>query len=43
MKTKQYIQPLSEITNIQFCSFVCASPTPNPDLHLGGIEDGEMF
>lgn len=36
MKTKQYIQPSIDVTDIQFCSTICVSPTPSPDLHFGG-------
>jgi len=44
MKTKQYIQPLNEVTNIQFSSVVCVSPLPpNPDIDFGGVGDNEMF
>ena len=34
MKKNTYIQPLSEVVNIQFCSIVCSSA--DPDLTLGG-------
>ena len=44
MKTKQYIQPLNEVTNIPFSSVVCVSPLPpRPDIDLGGEGDNEMF
>ena len=43
MKTKQYIQPSIDVTDIQFCSTICVSPTPMPDLHFGGEGVGDMF
>lgn len=43
MKTKQYIQPSIEVTDIQSCSTICVSPTPTPDLHFGGTGDHEII
>ncbi len=43
MKTKQYIQPSIDVTDIQSCSTICVSPTPTPDLHLGGTGDYEII
>lgn len=44
MKKNIYIQPQSEVMNIEFCSIVCGSPTPssNPDLHFGGTGNYEI-
>ncbi len=36
MKKNTYIQPLSEVVNIQFCSIVCASADPDLTLEGGG-------